>query len=634
MKMNKDNFWIKNTLLVVLLAAFLVQVILLVNAQGPRTIEIYKSIGQPGRWRGANFAFSKEAADFYSFLSDKIPQKTLVIIPSQTDGPESLTRNDYVEFFLWPRNVEYCEGTANECIRQAVNDNSAVLVTDVSSVPNPAEFGERLLLFNNRWGVYLPASLSPGNMQVPFHSLWEIMVSSIPPILLLAALILPGTWLARRTIPDENGLLQLAMGIGAGLSWISLTLFISLLAGFQLSAGLILALTVGLWLLAAGLTLATKNGPKIFRWELKHENLLIALAILTPIIWAFILSAGNAYSHTDEIVLWGAKGYGISAVGLQQGVTERGTLTTWYPLNLPLLIGGFLTLFGERLPESKLIFPVYFLGFISLFFSYFQKKVQPFVSLVGTLIIATVPTIFLMATMAHGNLPLTFYLIGSVLMLHTAQVKDQKFSLGYWIWGVVFLVLAAWTRPEGLHLAWAVAATAIIFYRQDLLKEKVKIVYLLGGLGLYILFWNLSAPLAYSRLGFTEGIFSLALNQILLGNLHFQEAGFILQSLWTGILNIKEWGMIGWLSISFAILLFWQTRFKASKFDIAGFGLVIVIAIFGAFVANSYTSFDFLDIGRWVNTTLMRLAFPGLMLIWMQLFRDTAQFYFPAVKES
>lgn len=622
---------IRASLLTILLLALLVQVFLLVRSHGQRTIEIYKAIGQTGTWRGANFAFSQDVANFYNFLNDQIPKDALVLIPTRANGPEPLTRNRYVEFFLWPRAVEYCEGTSEDCIQKVGERNSAVLLADITSLANLAKPTERYQLFNDQWGVYVPDTNREGNLQPPYHSLWEIASSTLLPIILLVALILPGTWLAKRTVPDEHGLMHLALGIGAGLGWLSFSLFIALWLGFQLSGPLIVGLTALYWGTAGSLSVALKTGekPKRLGKRMAGEDLLIILALCLLVVWAFILAIGNAYSHTDEIVLWGSKGYGIPAVGLQEGATERGTLTTWYPLNVPLLIGSFLTLFGERLPESKLVFPFYLLGFAGLLYTFFRKKTQALPSLIGTLLIATIPTVFLMGTMAHANLPFTFYLVGGILMLYYARTGGQTSSAHHWVWGVIFLILAAWTRPEGLHLAWVVAAAVFVSYGRELIREKRKVYWLLEGLGLYSLFWYAAAPFAYQKPGFTDGVFSLAFSQIMRGNLNLSEAGLLLQSFAVKTLSIDEWGAMGWLLLLFAVLLAWKTRLSGANFHIAAIGLVILVAIFGAFVANSYLTSEKRDIGWWINTSLMRLVFPGSILIWIQFFRDVAGRFFP-----
>lgn len=619
----------------VLVLALSVQVFQLVKTYGTRTVEIYKSIGQTGSWRGANFAFSQEAADFYSFLNSKIPPTSVVVVQAGST-PEAFSRKGYVEFFLWPRAIRFCYDAYDDCIQDIKNTDHAILITDLQSVSSPDEYGERFQSFNSNWGVFLPSpgAINAVSPHLTYGSFQEIGAATIPPMALLAALILPGALIGRTTLPKENWLLHLSLGIGSGLGWLSLSLFLAIWLGATISGVLILGLALFYWAIA---------GTSIFLYGKKtrggkaalpprSQTSFIVAFLLIPILWAGILSIGNAYSHTDEIVLWGAKGYGIAAVGLQEGVTERGTLTTQYPLNIPLSITSFLTLFGERLPESKLIFPLYFLGLISLIFVFLQRYTRAWTSVVGSLLIATTPFIFFLATMAHANLPFTFYLIGGCLLLHQAQ-QTKISSNAYWVWGVVFLTLAAWTRPEGIYLAVAIAGAALAFYRHHLDKEKMKVVWLVGGLGLYFLFWFFAAQYAYFKSGFTSGVFSTALSQVLQGNLHFSEALFILQSMSVELFNTMEWGTMGWLIVIGVVLFAARPKLPKRDFSIAGFGMVILLAVFAGYLANSYSAFQGMDISGWLETGLMRVALPGLILIWLQFTATISRHFFPSGNE-
>ena len=604
-----------------LIGALTVQVFLLIRDYGPRTVEVYKAIGQTGLWRGANFAFGQQAADFYTFLNAEIPRDSEVLIPAE--GPQAFTKANNASFFLWPRRVSYCEGGPQTCIQEFGGQNYAILVSEAQAVPNPKGLGDRFRAFNDEWAVYLPAQGGPATPQLPYSSLLEVLGAALAPLLLLVALALPGSLLAKTTLPGKQAVSHLALGVGAGLGWFSLTLFISLWLDVALTSLLIFLLVLLYWFAASLAWLLLKNrGTATDRKTEPAWGEAWPLALLSiPVVWAVILAVGSAYSHTDEIVLWGAKGYGILADGLQSGVTYRGTLTTWYPLNIPLLIGSFLKLFAERLPESKLIFPVYYLGFLGLVFSFLRRNTPVWVSLVGSLLIATTPAIFLMGTMAHANLPFTFYLVGGVLLLHISQ-QEASFSLAFWIWGVAFLILAAWTRPEGLLLAWLVSITALLIFRANLLKAKTKIFWLVGGLGAYTVFWYFAAPFAYLQPGFSAGVLPSAVRQILGGNLHFSDAAYVLTSFFEKLLTLSEWGTLGWVLLALTLLSLWLKTWNPQDLQLALFGVVVLAAVLGAYVAYSYAAVEQFDLSGWVNTGLMRLALPGFLLMWLAVFNN------------
>ena len=55
---------------------------------------------------------------------------------------------------------------------------------------------------------------------------------------------------------------------------------------------------------------------------------------------SLLLGVGKGYHATDEIVLWGAKGYGIAAMESLRDITLWGTNTVIYPLHIPILIAS------------------------------------------------------------------------------------------------------------------------------------------------------------------------------------------------------------------------------------------------------------------------------------------------------
>ncbi|MCW5875503.1 MAG: glycosyltransferase family 39 protein [Anaerolineales bacterium] len=603
----------------------------LFNTHAYRIEEIHRAIGQHGLWRSANFAFGQRMANFYGFLNARIPHDTTVAIPVLTRTPEPLRRISYVEFFLQPRLIEYCETTPERCLERLGDQNYAVLITDLEALLNKENWGERLQAFDKNWAVLLPEAAAAGQPWSPYTSFAEIFVTSLPAVLFLLALILPGTLLAGQMLPTERLFLHLALGIGSGIGWFTLGTYTALLLGAEASHILFAGLVGLYWLFTGAMSffLWKRRGLKFSTSRPSNETFLQVLLLL-PVGLSFIVSIGNGFTTTDELVLWGAKGYGIQVAGLSEGVTGRGTLTTWYPLNVPLMISTFLALFGERLPESKLIFPLFLLGSIGLAYSFLLKHTTPRLSVLATLLLSTTPVVFAMSTLAHGNLPFTFYLVGGALMLHYAQLPTTRPNHSYWFWGMLFLVFAAWTRPEGLHLAWAVALAALFFYHRDLRKQKEKLIALLGAIGLYTIFWAVTSPLAYYRSGFTDGAFSTAFRRILAGEIHFWEAGFILQSMVTRFMQPEDWGSMGWI-VLLCVILAAITKSKLKSRDMLGFGLVVVLSVYAGFWANTYTPYEVFDISGWMNTAFMRLVLPGLVLIWLQLIAHTASIYFPTI---
>lgn len=619
-----------------LIAAFLMHVVLLFNTHSHRLSEISRSFGQHGLWRSSNFAFGQKVANFYQFLNERIPQEATVAIPVLTDSPVSLMRMSYVEFFLQPRIIEYCESTAQRCLDQLADKNYAVLIINLETIQAKEEWGDRLQTFNSDWAVLLPETSSTGRAWEPFNSFFEITTTMFPALLFIGALLAPGTWLAKKTIPTEHFFLHTALGTGVGIGWFTLSLYIVLLWGVSLTNSVIWGLVVAYWLFVVFLAklLSSESSAAALPSSKPLERWWVSFVLLLPIGASLLLSVGNGYTTTDELVLWGAKGYGIVVEGLSQGVTERGTLTTFYPLNIPLAISTFLTLFGERLPESKLVFPLFLLGSIGFIYSFLRRLTSDLTAVLATLLISTTPIIFAMSTLAHGNLPLTFYLVGASLLFYFAQtISDMRQSRTYWFWGVAFLLLCAWTRPEGIHLAWAITLAISILYKHELLQDKVKLFSLLAGLLAYTLLWVFTSPLVYYKSGFTDGAFSTAFWQILQGDLNFWEAGFILKTFALKVLQTQDWGNTGWVITAAGILTVLFIPRNKALFSVFVFGVVVFLSVYAGFFANTYTFYDNLDIGNWMDTSFMRLILPAVVLLWIYFVSATLSYFFPKTNE-
>ncbi|MCW5874904.1 MAG: glycosyltransferase family 39 protein [Anaerolineales bacterium] len=611
-----------------LLLGLVLQATLLWNSYSFRITEIYHSMGQPGLWRSANFTFGQRVANFYAFLNQHVPLDATVLVPARTQSPVPLMQQAYVEFFTQPRSFDYCENTPQFCIEQNQSEPVAIILTDLQQIDTSENWASRILAFDEDWGILLPSTAGAANPWQPYSSFAGIVGSSLLAMLFLLALILPWTLVARHTLPDEHGLLHFALGIGSGTAWLSLSLCIALLAGAQLSTGFILILAAGGWAIWGAVSLYRRVS-----WSLKRPQLTIkewgaVAGLLVPVAMAFVLSVGNGFTETDELILWGSKGYGIFGFGLQEGATGRGTLGTWYPLNVPLLVTSFMQLFGERLPESKVVFPLFLLASSIFVFLFLRRFTQTWVAALCAALLSTAPSLFYMSTLAHANAPLVFYLLAASVLLHLSGQKTGKRSIIYWLWGTLALVFGAWTRPEGLHLAWAVAVTAAIIYRNDIRQQPTKLYLSLAALGLYTLFWLLFSPHIYYSPGSTDSAFSNAFFGILQGDLRIREGLYLVWSLLTGFLQPSTWGAIGLIALLCTGLVFFNKQSKQFA-DIFWMGVVVLAAITGGFWANSYTAYQNMDLSMWVSTAYIRLASPGFAILWLYLIARTAVHLFP-----
>ncbi len=617
----------KYLFIAMLIVALALQFGMLFSTYSFRVGEIYRAIGQTGLWRSANFTFGQRTANFYAFLNEHAPANSPVVVPVRVQGPVALMQQAYVEFFIQPRQLAYCEDTLPACLEEHSDLDSTVLIVDLQSVAVEDSWADRLKVFDEDWAILLPSSPGAATPWVSYSSIKEIILSSVPALFFLALVIIPGALLARRTLPAESFLLHLALGIGSGIAWLTFSLCIALLAGAPLTTGLLWGLVGAGWVLS--LAIAKLYQPRHKTKPSAIASQWPALAILlVPITLAFVLSIGNGFTETDELILWGSKGVGISLLGLSEGATARGTLTTWYPLNVPLVVTSFLTLFGKRLPESKLVFPLFLLGSAGFAFAFLQKTVRPWAAILGSLLLATTPNIFYMSTLAHGNVPTMFYILVAVVLLHLSQTEDVAYKVSYWAWGTVFLLGAAWTRPEGLHLVWAITLFALLIYCRDFRNERSRIAISLGGLLGYTAFWVVASPMIYYSRGFTDSAFSTAFSEILKGDLNLQELGFIAYSLFVKFLQPESWGAMGIITL-ISLLIFGFTRKQSSNHQLLWLGLVVTAAVTAGFWLNTYTFYEGLDIGNWVTTSFVRLVLPGMSILWLFFIAKAMQKFWP-----
>lgn len=73
---------------------------------------ILDNLDQPGLWRGAKFARSRNFADYVLFLNKQIPEEALVVIPPDEEVMWTLANSPAMEFFLAPRTITNCTDLA------------------------------------------------------------------------------------------------------------------------------------------------------------------------------------------------------------------------------------------------------------------------------------------------------------------------------------------------------------------------------------------------------------------------------------------------------------------------------------------------------------------------------------------
>lgn len=270
-------------------------------------------------------------------------------------------------------------------------------------------------------------------------------------LVVLAALLLLGALISRALgARDALAVVSLSMPLGGGVfAWL---IFLMSLAQVSLTVSTVAAAyaVLVLILLVAG----SRGGPgraehdaqasaprRVRAWPMLALCCLLMLA-------SAALAVGRSYSRFDAMAGWSVKGYGIASEGTIEAADRWGTWGRAYPLNLPLQISLFWLFDGDRLPASKLLFPLAFLSLLAGIYRFWRKhEVAPPLAALGLLFLLTNPLAFVHSTLGVSNLPFGVYLTLGALWLTDGVFANN--ARDRWIGGVM-LALACWTRPEGI----------------------------------------------------------------------------------------------------------------------------------------------------------------------------------------
>ena len=277
-------------------------------------------------------------------------------------------------------------------------------------------------------------------------------------------------------------------------------------------------------------------------------------AILVIIFCASIfISIGRSYSAYDAVAMWAPKGYGIALEESLWGASW-GNHGFSYPLNMHFLIGLFKLASGDILPGSKIIFPLFFISLIAGIVAFLTKRgVDPRITALSALILATVPTIFQHSTIGYANLPMGVYLVLGVLWGIEGIYRENTSSQ---VLGGLLLGFTAWTIVEG-GLFVFVAVSAIVCAKIISRRGRIYFIYWLLPIivigGSWVIFYKLYAASGSSAMGAVRLLF----DSILQGQWDFPALRLIFGYARRNIFDPHTWGFIYPLGI-FITLLGWK----------------------------------------------------------------------------
>ncbi|MBW8010193.1 MAG: glycosyltransferase family 39 protein [Chloroflexi bacterium] len=619
-----------NKLLLILLSISLIyQSLNILTDARQDLVSIRKNIGQSGTWRSANYFHSQRLADYVTFLNDIIPEDARVVLPPLEISPTVLARPNYMQYFLDLGDVVNCTKVQSTCMSDLSEAGGYVLITSSEIFPGIEFDGDtdKIRMFDDEWGVLLPeeetdGSITPLNL---FESFENILGQVIWIGLWILLLIGGGLLVTLRMLPGWGLLAKLSIGLGLAFGFHSLSLYILMLFGMLPSQKLIIGITVFWLLLGAGIYWYSNGDAHLkidgfgIQKELGHFDIWhVGLLILG--LLAAVIAVGKSYHTVDALALWADRGYGLAAEGLPNGASNWGNMATKYPLHIPILIASFKTMFGNMLPASKFIFPVFYLGLMLVTYDFLRRHVPRTIAGLTTLTLGTTPLIFRHATIGYANQAMAFYLVIAVLI--TAEIfntadnvlkKERKMLLSG-----IFFSLCAWTRPEALEIC----AILIIFIlangrfkwgkrwpRLALLVSVPFVVY--SGI------WFSTMNLAYTRTTGTSELAAEVFAQISQGNFHFPEIGFILEYALLSLFNFEVWGVIGLGVLLISLMAFVQKMEYKPSLIVVFSGLICIFLGMGVMFLASYNTGSACDLSCWLATGYNRYIIPGMFLLWI-----------------
>lgn len=437
-------------------------------------------------------------------------------------------------------------------------------------------------------------------------------------LLLIAAVVFAGFLIGVLLLPGEPLLTRCAVSfpIGAGLAafvvfllgWIGLTVN---LATYGAAFLLVVATAFGLRFLlrqAEGVHAAEQS-----TWALsgsEQAGVLIAAALaLLALGW---LAVARSYSTWDAMAIWSVKGYGVVRDGSIFAAKEWGSHGLTYPLQLPILIGGFALAEGDILPGSKLLFPLYYLSLLLGVYAFNRRRAirWPWAA-VATLTVASVPLVFEHAVIGYANLPLTALLVLGLLMF----IWDRdRITSGRALLSGVLLGLAAWMRPEAVYLvaagmlAWA--AVAVRSRRESVAWAAWWLpVILIGGSWMVFNF-------TYGVTGVFGDAVQTAWASLRALDLNPSGAYRVLRFLAGRYASPEVWGLAAPLT---AVLALSAWRRLAPDEDPQAFSLFTAALAWAVPVLVFYYLLSFRgDLEYWLGTGIDRLMMPGTVaaLLW------------------
>ncbi|MGE5220975.1 MAG: hypothetical protein ACM3PY_00965, partial [Omnitrophica WOR_2 bacterium] len=463
-------------------------------------------------------------------------------------------------------------------------------------------------------GIYVPSGYTPAPVIPEQRDSYSPFATLLADLGWLAALYSLGFVLIRIILRADGFLEAVILGLPAGLGLFSWFYFIISWIGVPLN----LATTLLTWFILLALLLAIRwrqVGPENFLKpglprltipKIDWIQAFVLLGIIGMFAIAVVISVGRGYSLFDDMAIWSLKGYVIAVHQSIWGAAEASGHGLAYPLNISLNITAFTFTSGDRLPGSKLIFPLLAAAMLFGCYRFWRRYGVPVIlALSGVLALISVPVIFQHATIGFANLPFTAYLVLGTLWSIEGLLEDQTRPL---LAGGVLLGFAGWTRPEGIGFALAIAAALAVFRGLRRLKAHIILPWLLmiaAIPGVWLIFSY--SQISTNQIGNAVRSFQAAWisGSFQLGHVK-QEIQFTLEQIW----KLNTWGLI----FPAAIILLLVSLYRSSRLIHPAGALLLpaaLVAILAPFILFFVESFNEPNFSRFLDVSFDRAFFPA-----------------------
>ncbi len=262
---------------------------------------------------------------------------------------------------------------------------------------------------------------------------------------------------------------KIATSYGLGTGLLALSMFLSILIGMHpiFSFYPLLIITIAIAVVF--------KIPKNFLSDIRDfYNLIKHLRVNKVELFCFFLLFIEliylfSYWFMYPVFWWDAITYwdGAAKVMFYDGNFSPNT----YPVLVPLNYCFYFSLFGQYHYFSKILIVGYFIHLhIFLFYSLRFFKLDRTYSILITTTLALLGFMFVLATTAVADLPLTFfYTIASIFLFYYVSTKKKH----YLLYSSVFMGFSVWVKPEGFYL-FIINASVFVLYQLYFLVIKKK----------------------------------------------------------------------------------------------------------------------------------------------------------------